>query len=136
MTTADDNIQVIRGALEVVNTRAFDRVGEFIAPGFVRHDLTGAYPGVDAAGVTDYLAEFLRGAPDLRVVVHDIFGAGDRVAVRLTLEGTHQGQLFGRPGTGRGFAINQLNFYRLEGGKIAETWQLVDIAGFMSQVGG
>lgn len=120
----------------MVNTRAFDRVGEFIAPGFVRHDLTGAYPGVDAGGVTDYLADFLRGAPDLRVVVHDIFGAGDRVAVRVTLEGTHQGPLFGREATGQRFTINQVNLYRLEGGKIAETWQLVDIAGFMSQVGG
>lgn len=136
MTSAEENVAVVRGALEVVNTRAFDRVGEFIAPGFVRHDLTGAYPGVDAAGVTDYLGEFLRGAPDLRVVVHDVFGAGDRVAVRVTLEGTHRGPLFGHDGTGRQFTINQVNLYRLEGGRIAETWQLMDIAGFANQVGG
>lgn len=132
----EESIAVIRGALEAVNTRAFDGAGEFIAPGFVRHDLAGAYPGVTGADVVDFLSEVVRGAPDLRLTIEDIFASGDRVAVRLTLEGTHEGPLFGREGTGQRFVMNQVNIYRFESGKIAETWQLADIAGFMSQIGG
>lgn len=52
------------------------------------------------------------------------------------MEGTHEGPLFGREATGRRFTVNEMNIYRLEDAKIAETWQLVDIAGFMNQIGG
>lgn len=44
---------------------------------------------------------------------------------------------FGRPGTGKRFVVNQLNIYRFTGdGKIVESWQLADLAGFDAQIRG
>lgn len=136
MTTVEENIAIVRGMLEAFNTRAFDRAVEYVAPALVRHDLTGAYPGVNAANLADFAAELIGGAPDLQVIEHDVVAGGDRVAARITMEGTHEGLLFGREATGRRFTVNEMAIYRLEDGKIAETWQLMDIAGFMSQIGG
>jgi predicted ester cyclase len=36
-----------------------------------------------------------RGFPDIAACVHDIFAAQDRVAVRLTIRGTHSGEFLG-----------------------------------------
>lgn len=136
MATAEENIEVVRGMHEAFNMRALDRAVEYVAPALVRHDLTGAYPGVDAANLGDFAAELIKGAPDLQVIEHDVVAGGDRVAARVTMEGTHEGLLFGQEATGRRFTVNEMAIYRLEDGKIAETWQLVDIAGFMKQISG
>ncbi|MCC6961551.1 MAG: ester cyclase [Dehalococcoidia bacterium] len=129
------NVDLVRNTLGALNSRQFHRIPEFIAPGFVRHDLAGAYPGVAGTeGVADLLSALLNGSPDLQVVIQDIFADGDRVAARVTVEGTHTGELFGLPGSGRRFAVNELLFYRVENGRIAETWQLLDLAGLKSQL--
>lgn len=134
--TAAEHVAVVERAIELVNNREFHRSGEVLHSRFVRHDLAGAYPGVTDSTVVDYLAEVLAGAPDLQIKVEDVFAGADRAAVRLTLEGTHEAMLFGRPATGRRFPVNQVNIYRFEDGKIAETWQLADVAGFMKQIEG
>ncbi len=136
MTTEDDNVELLQRMEGIVNRREFDRAAELVAPNMIRHDLVGAYPGVTGETVVDFLGTLVRGAPDLRMSIQDIFGAGARVTVRLVLEGTHKGPLFGQEATGKRFSVNAINIYRLENGRIAETWQLQDIAGFMSQISG
>ena len=130
-----DNVELVRQAIGVLNARELHRIPEFIAADMQRHDLVGAYPAVEgSSGVADFLGELLRGAPDLRLEIQDIFGAGDRVTMRFKVEGTHEGLLFGAPGTGRRFSANAINIYRIVDGKLAETWQLLDLAGFLRQV--
>ena len=53
----------------------------------------------------------LRGAmPDLVVTVEDLVAEGDKVAARVTLQGTHTGSpLFGRPATGRSLRVEQFH---------------------------
>lgn len=132
-----DNVELVRQAIQVLNSRQMHRIPEFIAPDMQRHDLVGAYPDVaGSTGVADFLGELLRGAPDLRLEIQDIFGAGDRVTMRFKVEGTHEGLLWGSPGTGRRFSANAINIYRIADGKLAETWQLLDLAGFLKQVQG
>jgi predicted ester cyclase len=78
----------------------------------------------------------LRGSSDFRGDIQDIFASGDRVCARIVFSGTHEGSLFGQPGTGKKFTVNMINIYRLEDGKVAESWQPGDLAGFMKQIGG
>ncbi len=44
---------------------------------------------------------FRSAMPDLKVVIEDMIAEGDKVMVRYTLEGTHEGVLFGVPPTGQ-----------------------------------
>ena len=45
---------------------------------------------------------FLSAFPDLRIVVHEIFGSPGRAGVRASITGTHLGEVMGVAPTGRG----------------------------------
>jgi steroid delta-isomerase-like uncharacterized protein len=136
--SADENVATLRRLIEAVNQNELARVApEVIAPGFVRHDLAGTWPGVRGeGGVTDLIGMLRAALPDMQFEIDDIFGAGDRVAMRFTLRGTHRAELLGRPPTGRSITVSGINIYRLLDGKIVETWQLADVAGLVHQLGG
>jgi len=73
--------------------------------------------------------------PDLRVVVEDMIAEGDKVAVRYTLEGTHEGELFGVPPTGQRLSIKSISIEQVSDGKIREHWRITDTLDMMQQLG-
>jgi predicted ester cyclase len=64
--------------------------------------------------------------PDSRVVISDMIAEGDKVAVRYTIEGTHEGVLFGVPPTGRPVSIESFTVERVSDDKIWEHWRVTD----------
>jgi len=111
-----------------------DRAGleEILSPDFVIH-VPEDYRGVD--GLLDMVGTIRSGLPDLTVTVDDQFAGGDYVASRFTVRGTHDGDLFGVAPTGREVAITGITLSRCEDGKLAEEWELVDVAGLLQQIG-
>src|SRR5579884_4404303 len=75
-----------------------------------------------------------RAFPDLEIRIDDLVAADDRVAVRLTLSGTHQGEFQGIPATGRTIGYVSHEFYRVADGLIAEEWICSDTASLFSQL--
>jgi steroid delta-isomerase-like uncharacterized protein len=73
--------------------------------------------------------------PDLRVVIEDMIAEGDKVATRYTLEGTHEGELFGVPPTGQRMSIKSISVERVSDGKIREHWRNTDTLDMMQQLG-
>lgn len=73
--------------------------------------------------------------PDLRVDIEDIFASGDRVVVREVNRGTHSGPFLGVEPTGRTVEFSGINIYRIEKGRVAETWQHIDWHGALRQIG-
>ena len=67
--------------------------------------------------------------------IKDIFSTDDRVAVRWTGTGTHNGEINGIPATGNAIEVEALSVHRMQDGKIAETWTVWDTLGFMQQIG-
>jgi steroid delta-isomerase-like uncharacterized protein len=78
---------------------------------------------------------FRSGMPDLRVVIEDMIAEGDKVATRYTLEGTHEGELFGVPPTGQHLSIKSISVERVSDGKIREHWRITDTLDMMQQLG-
>ncbi len=72
--------------------------------------------------------------PDLEIRVDDLVAAGDKVALRLTLSGTHQGEFQGIPATGRTISYVSHEFYRVADGLVAEEWICSDMASLFSQL--
>jgi hypothetical protein len=76
-----------------------------------------------------------RAFPDLRVTAEDVIAEGDRVVVRNSVTGTHQGEYMGVPPTGRSVTYDEIFIARFSDGRIAETWGVVDVLSQMRQLG-
>jgi steroid delta-isomerase-like uncharacterized protein len=73
--------------------------------------------------------------PDLHVAVDDLIAAGDKIVVRNTVTGTHQGEMMGTPPTGNSVTYNEIFIFRFVDGRVAETWGVVDVLAQMRQIG-
>lgn len=63
---------------------------------------------------------------DPQITVNEMMGEGDRVMARWTFQGTHHGELFGIPPTGKVISYSGINIFRVTEGKLAESWDLFD----------
>jgi len=97
---------------------------EFFAPTATLHTPDGVFTGVD--GALGLLQAYETGFPDFRCAIEDLVAEGDKVVVRWTFTGTHQGSIAGIPPTGRQVSVpNGIVIHRLAGGKVVEahfTW--------------
>ncbi len=57
------------------------------------------------------------------------------MATWITCDGTHTGELWGIPATGRTLAVPEMDLCRIEDDKVVEYWVLSDEAAFMTQLG-
>src|SRR5215203_7550497 len=62
--------------------------------------------------IPSVVSMFRSGMPDLKVDILDMIAEGDKVATRYTVEGTHEGDLFGLPPTGRRVSIESFTVER------------------------
>ena len=69
------------------------------------------------------------------MIVEDLIEEGDKVVGRNTVTGTHHGDYMGRPATGKTVRYDEIFIFRFVGGRIAETWGVVDVFSQMKQLG-
>ena len=82
------------------------------------------------------LVKFWRDAfPDIREDAIELVADGDKVASRFRLRGTHHGDFYGIPGTGRKVDIYGAEFFRFENGKVVEYVYHEDTLGVFAQLG-
>jgi predicted ester cyclase len=80
-------------------------------------------------------ATLLRAYPDLHITAEDLIAEGDKLVCRNVVTGTHHGEYMGIPPTGKSVTYNEIIIFRFEGGRIAETWGVVDVLSQMKQLG-
>jgi steroid delta-isomerase-like uncharacterized protein len=93
---------------------------------------------VEARGaqvLKEVFGRLIRAFPDLHITVEDLIAEGDKVVSRNTVTGTHQGEHMGIPPTGKSITYNEIFIIRFEGGRIAETWGVVDVLSQLRQLG-
>jgi len=130
------NIDIVRRLVDMVNEHRVSQLAELTHPDFRRHDLAGAFPEVTGtSGPINLIQMILRALPDLHYEIKQIVAKDDRVVVQLYGTGTHRGELLGVPSTGKQLEWNAINIYRFKDGKAIESWQLIDVWGFMRQMG-
>jgi steroid delta-isomerase-like uncharacterized protein len=76
-----------------------------------------------------------RAYPDLHITIEDLIEEGDKLVSRNTVTGTHQGEYMGIAPTGKAVTYNEIFIFRFAGGRIAETWGVVDVLSQMKQLG-
>src|SRR4028118_38291 len=80
-------------------------------------------------------ADFRRGFPDVVSTIADLIAEGNKVAARWRSRATHQGDYMGIAPTGKEVKFTGISFYRIEAGRIAESWNDEDELGLMRQIG-
>ena len=75
--------------------------------------------------------------PALHMQVEDVVAEGDKVAIRLSVHGTHTGPgaFFGIPPSGKLFEIRQMRLARFTAGQMTDSWAVIDMPGWMQQLG-
>ena len=130
-TTIEKNKETVRRLYqECLDQGALDRVAELVAAEYV-----GASGERGPAGMTATLAA-LRGAfPDIHFTLEDLIAAGDRVVVRWTWKGTHQGRFRELAASHKTLSNSGMAIYQLAGGKMIRSWLQTDRLGLLQQLG-
>ena len=129
---SEENKALARRAWE--NLTDPDTLDEVYAPDVVWHEPDQDIRGLEAA--KRFVGMYGTAFPDLSATVEDVICEGDKVVSRVTLRGTHQGEIeeFGPP-TGRQVELKGITISRIEGGKIVEDWDAYDNLSIMQQLG-
>ncbi len=136
MTSGDNKTIARRFFEEVAGGGHLDRAAELMAGDYRHHD-----PGLppEMRGSRDaYVGHFpmyTAAFPDLRTTVDDLVAEGDKVAIRWTIAGTHNGELMGIPPSGKRINCSGITIQRIADGKIVEGWTNFDALGMLQQIG-
>jgi steroid delta-isomerase-like uncharacterized protein len=116
------------------NEGNLDALDDLLAPNFVNH---GAPPGMpsDREGFKQIVGVYKAAFPDTHMHVEEQIAEGDRVVTRWSAHGTHKGDFMGIPPTGKEIRVTGIDIDRIEGGKIAETWNEFNQMDMMVQLG-
>ena len=128
-------VELLKRSFDALNRGDLDACVEVLAPDFIAN-VPGAPEPTRGSDAWRQNAEMFLGAfPDLHVSIDDIFGEGDKVAVRLAFEGTHTGDFLGIAPTGRRVSFTSIELYRVSDGALAEEWVSPDINSLLGQIG-
>jgi steroid delta-isomerase-like uncharacterized protein len=73
--------------------------------------------------------------PDLKYEIEDMVIGAEAVAVRTTLRGTHRGDFFGLPPTGKSVEVSQMTIEHFKDGKIVAHHRVTDELALQRQLG-
>jgi steroid delta-isomerase-like uncharacterized protein len=131
---AEENAALVLESIGALNAGDTERLLAVVAPDIVIHYAEMPEP-LHGRETWQQGFELMRRAfPDLEAHVDDLVAAEDKVAIRVSFRGTHQGEFQGIPATGRTIHYVSHEFYRLEDGLFAEEWICSDMASLFRQL--
>ena len=119
--STEDNKNIVRRYQDAYNTANYAALAEVVATDVHTPNIvTGMPPGLE--GAISVHQTTLLGMPDYLTTIEDLIAEGDKVVARVTMTGTHTGDFWGVPPTGRRVHLTAIYIVRIAGGKIVEHW--------------
>jgi steroid delta-isomerase-like uncharacterized protein len=136
MSTEENKAIVVQLYEEVFNKGDLDLADKLFASDAVNHD-PQLPPGIPngALGVKAIVTMLRSAFPDDHHTIEDLIAEGDKVVVRLTHTGTHQGSYLGLAPTGKHITNTSIRIFRFAEGKFVEAWANRDDLGLLQQLG-
>lgn len=130
-TIEQNNMDTVTGFIETFwNQSDLDCVDRFLSADY--QELS--YESKE--GLKQFAGKILEAFPDKHYTVEEIIGQGDKVLVRMTVKGTHQGMFFGNAPTGNAIDVTLYRQYRIIDGKITEHRGWIDMVTMWHQIRG
>jgi steroid delta-isomerase-like uncharacterized protein len=123
-----------RYGLEIWGAGNVETLESIFAEDVVDHN---AFPGQPAGreGMEQTLLAYRAAFPNLTLTNDDIVVGSDRVVLRWTAVGTHEGELMGIPATGASVTMTGIDILRVENGQVVERWGEFNGLELMQQLG-
>ena len=140
--SAQENKTLSNRVAQAISEGDLEALDELMAPELAEEfkrdvaEIRRAFPdivGLEAA--KGFAMGYRQAFPDLKTTTEDLIAEGDKVVARWRSRATHQGEYMGIPPTGKEVEFTGISFYRIEGGKIAQSWNIEDKLGLMRQIG-
>ena len=135
MSIEENKALVRRFWEEVFNKRNLAVADELLAADSINYE---APPGMTREGpesVKQIIPMLTAAFPDYHISLEEMIAEGDKVVVRTTVSGTHQGTFMGIPPTGKHFTQQQIHIVRIVDGKGVEHRAVRDDLSMLQQLG-
>jgi steroid delta-isomerase-like uncharacterized protein len=119
---------------EVWDRQNLEMIDEFLAPNYKRHRSPTA-AAFTRDGQKQLLSQFRTAFPDIHITIEEIIAEENRLALRSTMRGTHQGEFLGIAPTGNKIEVGLLDVIHIEDGKFVEQWGGPDMLSLLQQLG-
>ena len=111
---------------EIFNARKTEVAKNFVTPDIIYH---GA--GEEVRNLEEFkkwVAEDLSAFPDMKITIVEDFGEENKLAIRWTLQATHDKDFADFPATHKKFEAHGVEILHFEGDKIKEAWTVTDLS--------
>ncbi len=133
MSIEQNKAVVRRFNKEVIENKKIELMDELFLPTFINRSIKPGF-SAGADGMVGFLKIFWEAFSDIKVEIHDQVGEGDKVTSRKTIHGTHTGTFMNIPATNKKIEMNVIDIVRIEDGKYAEHWNVIDLQGLLNQI--
>jgi steroid delta-isomerase-like uncharacterized protein len=130
----ETNKLLVRRYQDAYNRNDFDALAEIVSPDLLTPTINAGMP-TGAEGAKAVHQKTILGMPDYRTEIEDLIAEGDKVTARVRITGTHTGDFWGIPATGRRLDLMAIYIVRIADGKIVEHWGAEDSNIVIRQLG-
>ncbi len=130
MSTTENKRIIERRVEEIWNQGKLATIDELIATNLISN---GQPSGRE--GFRQFVTAVRTAFPDIHFTIEDTVVEGDKVVIRYTGRGTHQGAFAGIPATGKQVQFPGIDIFRIANGQMAEEWLMYDQLGLLQQIG-
>ena len=131
----ESNKQLCRDYFKAFLVKDTDWMERHIHADFVRHDAGLPFEVRGPAGVAQLHDVLMPAFPDMQLPLQDFVAEGEKVLVRLRVQGTHTGTFGDLAATGRKVDIGVLDLFQIRDDVIIEHWAMLDHRGMLKQLG-
>jgi len=133
--SVEENKEIVRKYVQdLLIDRNYDHAVDQVGPNFKidRSAMPEAIAG--AEGLHRQMDMLNEAFPDLELQIADIFGEGDKVAVRFIAPGTHTGDFLGMAPTGVKVLWKGNVIYEVQDGRVQQAWACWDDVGLIQTI--
>lgn len=131
--TAQQNKQILsKFGEEVFGKKELSNLANYMHENYIQHN-----PLVPQGltGFKQFFSDWFNAVPDWSYNLTKIVAEGDSVWAYGTYAGTHKGDWLGIPATHKSYSMTAVDIFRIQDGKLAEHWDVLDTYGLFKQLG-
>jgi predicted ester cyclase len=129
-----ENIELLRRAWDAYDRGDADSFAACLTNDWREYDGAGEVATIDEERPT--MAAHQVAFPDKHTEIHRVVADDELVACHCTTTATHTGRYLDLEPTGKRVVLHEMMFNRVQDGRLAETWAVVEGSGFYEQITG